>query len=163
VAEIVATVRVVRAALVAGAAFALALAALWVLLTALTGKTYHLAPGLIAWAPGLTFGLLRPELTDGATRRARLGMAAIASTVGLVAVAAGWTVIAVEGIAPTATVFAAQPGGVGGEIVLAALLGALLGARRVARRSGPGRDKQSRSGPGDGARAHVARGHRDRA
>jgi uncharacterized membrane protein AbrB (regulator of aidB expression) len=136
VAQILAAIRAARAPLVAGAAFAFALAALWVVLTALTGKTYHLAPGLIAWVPGLTFGLFRHGLADGATRRARLGLASVASMLGVFAVAAGWAVIAVDGVTPSATVFAAQPGGVGGEVALAALLGALLGARRVARRSG---------------------------
>jgi uncharacterized membrane protein YiaA len=134
VSDVVAWARTVPRSLVAGVGAALALAALWVGLTALTGKTYHLAPGLIAYAPGFTVRLFQRDVLEDAPPRTRLRMAARASALGLLIVGAGWAVIAAEGIEPSATVFAGQPGGVAAEVVLAALVGALLGARRVARR-----------------------------
>lgn len=49
--------RSLPASVVAGAGAALAIATLWVGLTALTGKTYHLAPAITAWVTGLIVSL----------------------------------------------------------------------------------------------------------
>jgi hypothetical protein len=95
-------------------------AALWVALTALTGKTYHLAPLLVAMAPSA----LSLVSVGGSTRqRARRLLPAA----GIVTVAAGWLVIALAGIEPEATFIPRQPGGVLGEVVAGALVGAVAG------------------------------------
>jgi hypothetical protein len=134
--------RSLPASVVAGAGAALAIAALWVGLTALTGKTYHLAPGVTAWAPGLTVSLLRGDNRQphGSAKR----LALLASALGPIAVGAAWAAIGLAGIEPSATIFAHQPGGVGGEVIVATLAGALLGARRVTRAS---RQAPRKAGP----------------
>lgn len=104
--------------------------ALWVTLTALTGKTYHLAPAVAAMAPaGIAW--LR-----GA--RPRQGYAVALLGLGLMAAASGWAVIAGVGIEPSATIIDGQPGGVLGEVIVAGLAGAALGGALLARqRQGP--------------------------
>jgi hypothetical protein len=111
--------------LLAGVPFAL----LWVGLTAYTGKTYHVAPLLVAAAPGIL------------ARRAAAPPRG-AFWAGLATFAAGWVVILVAGIEPSATMFAHQPGGVAAETAAFGALGAAVGAgrgpmwlvRRLARR-----------------------------
>lgn len=115
---------------VAGVTLATALAALlagaWVLLTAATGKTYHLAPLLAAAAPAAVV------FTQG---DGRLPPAWLVAAIGLAAAAAGWLVILAAGIKPTATFVPGQPGGVwlevaGGGLFGAAVAGLLVAARR---------------------------------
>lgn len=103
----------VGAAIVAGACIVGA----WVGLTAATGKTYHVAPLLAAAAPGF---LLRghPRWRGPAL------------VIGAIAVAGGWLLIVLAGIAPTATIVQGQPGGVGGEVIAFAALGLAVGAGR---------------------------------
>jgi hypothetical protein len=122
-----------RAALVAGGAAALAVAALWVALTAATGKTYHLAPPVIAWLPGLAVSVARRNSSGGAPPPGGLRLGLIASALGFAIVVVGWVTISVAGITPSATVFHGQPGGVPGEVAATTFVGALLGTRRVAR------------------------------
>lgn len=100
---------------------ALALSALWVGLTALTRKTYHLAPVLIAAAPVI--------ISAGGRRRTTP-----ASLLGLAAVGLGWLVIEVLDIEPTATFVDGQPGGVPGEVITGSLMGLAAGAALAARR-----------------------------
>lgn len=123
-------------ALAGGAAAALVVAALWVALTAATGKTYHLAPPIIAWLPGLAVSLARRSAVDHTSARGRLRLGLLASTLGIAIVVAGWVVISRAGIRPSATVFHGQPGGVPGEVAVTAGIGALLGTRRVLRALG---------------------------
>lgn len=92
----------------------------WVLLTRASGLTYHLFPLVIAAAapvlPKMLFG--RPLPRPIAFRFA---------SGGLLAVAAGWLTMVAGGFAPTATFVTGQPGGVLGEVILFALLGAYRG------------------------------------
>lgn len=111
-----------------GLAAALAVAGLWIALTAATGKTYHLAPVVAAAVPALVAGVF--SNTELAGRSTALAVAA-----GLAAVAIGWVLIEALGITPTATVLEAQPGGVHGEVVVGALLGAVGAALYLARRA----------------------------
>ena len=129
--------------LMVGTAGALAVSALWVGLTALTGKTYHLAPGVAAWAPGLTVRVMIADRIDDLSRRGRWKLGLIASALGLAAVGVGRSAIALAGIEPSATLFAHQPGGVSGEFALTAFVGALLGARRLIRAPKPRRQNVS--------------------
>lgn len=99
----------------------------WVALTALTGKTYHLAPLIAAAAPAVVVGA-----RWGSERPGR--SAALASALGLSAVAAGWAAMTALGITPAATIVDDQPGGVSGEVAIGALLGAALGALHPVRR-----------------------------
>ena len=92
------------------------IAALWIALTAATGKTYHLAPPLVAAAPGAVIRLRAPAPASAP--------AVVAS--GLMTVAVGWLAIVVLQIEPPATVIAGQPGGVIAEVIVGALAGALL-------------------------------------
>jgi hypothetical protein len=92
-------------------------AALWIALTSLTGKTYHLAPLLVAAAPGIVAGR-----GPGSRRHA--------TWAGAATMAAGWLVIVVAGIEPTATIVDHQPGGVPLETALLGALGAAIGAGR---------------------------------
>jgi hypothetical protein len=105
----------------AGLAVALSFACLtaiaWVALTATTGKTYHLAPLVIAAAPAL---LLR---ADG--RRLARGAAALLAAAGVLTTALAWTVIVASGEEPAATLLPDQPGGVAGEVIVGALAGAI--------------------------------------
>ncbi len=92
----------------------------WVLLTRISGLTYHFFPLVISASapvvPSMVFGLSLP-------RRAALRLAGG----GLFVVAAGWAAMVLGGFAPTATFVAGQPGGVPAEVVLFALLGAWRG------------------------------------
>ena len=114
-------------ALAAGVGLALVAAAVWVGLTAATGKTYHLAPIVIAAVPGIA--------ARAAERRVSWTLAA---ATGLIAVAAGWAAIVAADAEPTATLAEGQPGGVEGEVVVGALIGATIAAF-AARRSGAAR------------------------
>jgi hypothetical protein len=104
-------------ALAAGIGFALAATAAWVALTAATGKTYHLAPIVIAAAPGIAARATEREVSW-----------TVAAATGLAAVAAGWAVIVAADIEPSAMLVEGQPGGVEGEVVVGALIGAAISA-----------------------------------
>lgn len=97
-----------------------AAAAIWVVLTLATGLTFHLFPALIAGGPAFTWSLLSP----GNVRPWRLAL-----FVGWPAVALAWALLEALGRMPTATFIHDQPGGVRAEIVVIALLGALISAR----------------------------------
>jgi hypothetical protein len=105
------------------AAPAAAIAVIWIVLTAATGKTYHLTPPLIAAAPG---AVARWRAPASATALGVMGS-------GLSTVALGWLVIVALRIEPDATVIAGQPGGVVGEVILGAVAGALVGAALATR------------------------------
>jgi hypothetical protein len=92
--------------------------AIFVVLTARTGTTYHLFPLLIAFFPG---GL--PRLLTERPITAREPMIAI-----VLGVAAVWLTLVLLDEMPSATLLEDQPGGVAGEFVLFGLLGAALGA-----------------------------------
>jgi len=98
----------------------------WVTLTALTGKTYHLAPTVAAMAPA---GIAWLRGT-----RPRQGHAVALVGLGLIAAALGWSIIAGAGIEPSATIIDGQPGGVLGEVIVAGLAGTALGGALLARR-----------------------------
>jgi hypothetical protein len=105
----------------AGVLVAFALTGAWVLLTRRTGVTYHLFPLVIAAGaaavPRLFWDVVLPR------------RAAIAAAVGgLAAVALGWAALVASDATPDATFVANQPGGVAGEVVAFAVLGALVGA-----------------------------------
>jgi uncharacterized membrane protein YiaA len=100
----------------------LALVGLWLALTALTGKTYHLAPAIIALAPGL---VVRADESAGETATS----VALTLAIGPVAVAAGWVAIVAAGVRPHTTLFPDQPGGVATEVAVAAVAGLLAGWR----------------------------------
>lgn len=109
-------------ALLVGAAVALAVAAVWVLLTGLTGKTYHLAPPIAAAAPG---AVLHLQARGGSERVRAL---VIATVIGALAVLLGWSIIAAAGFDLGSTVIADQPGGVDGEVLTGGLIGLAVGA-----------------------------------
>lgn len=100
---------------------AIAAAAIFVVLTASTGTTYHLFPLLIGFVPA---GLPRVLAERPIARRG----AVIAALVGIAAVGAAWLTLEVLDEMPSATVIGDQPGGVAGEFVLFGAVGALLGA-----------------------------------
>ena len=102
---------------VLGAAVA---AAIFIVLTASTGTTYHLFPLLIGFVPG---GLPR-VLADRPISPREGTMATVA---GILAVGAAWLVLVILDEMPAATLIADQPGGVGGEFVLFGVLGAIVG------------------------------------
>lgn len=104
-----------------GALGAAGIVVLWVGLTALTGKTYHLAPLLASLAPGLSARLL------GAARRA-YPLAAAAALSGAAVAALGWGLIVAWGIEPTATIVGDQRGGVTGEVLAGIVIGSVIGA-----------------------------------
>ena len=89
---------------------------IWVVLTSRTGTTYHLFPFIVAASLGVMSRLGGPPLS-----RAE---AAITTAGGLGAVAAGWFVLVATDETSHATFIADQPGGVGGETIMIALLGA---------------------------------------
>lgn len=115
-----------------GLAAALAVAGLWIALTAATEKTYHLAPVIAAAAPALVAGAFSHPVLP-----ARSAVLAVAA--GLIAVVVGWALIEALDIAPSATILDDQPGGVRGEVVVGALLGAAGAALYLARRALPRR------------------------
>jgi hypothetical protein len=94
---------------------------LWLGLTALDGRTYHLAPALIAAAPAIAARLL------GLPADRRGVVAATLALAGVVTALAAWGLLELAGILPTATLWAGQPGGVRAEIAVGAVLGALAG------------------------------------
>ena len=94
------------------------LAALWVALTALDGRTYHLAPLIAAAAPGVAARIL-------GARAAVIVRSVVAA--GLLTAAIAWAAIEVLGIVPSTTLWDGQPGGVRAEVAAAALAGALVG------------------------------------
>lgn len=104
-----------HAPVVASLAVTLTLAATWVSFTALTGKTYHLAPAVIAVAPGWMARVMHTS--------ARAGLVV---TIGVGVVALGWLTILIGGVAPDVTMVSGQPGGVPGEVAIAAVLGVLV-------------------------------------
>lgn len=102
--------------LLGGAAFVVGATAVWVALTLATSQTYHLAPVVIAAAPGV--------IARVAERRISWPLAVIP---GLIAVAVGWAVIVAADAEPTATLIENQLGGVEGEVIAGALVGAVIG------------------------------------
>lgn len=93
-------------------------AALWIALTALDGRTYHLAPLIVAAAPGvaarvlgLRIGVVIPNLAVS----------------GIVASMLAWDLIELLDIVPSATLWHGQPGGVRAEVAVAVAAGALVG------------------------------------
>ena len=94
----------------------LPIAVAWVALTMSTGKTYHLAPAIVAAAP--------PYLWRAADRaRSRAPLIAGPAT-GI----AAWLVLVAFGQVPSATLVPGQPGGVWPEAALAIALGVAVGA-----------------------------------
>ena len=102
--------------LLGGAVFVAAATAVWVVLTLATDRTYHLAPVVIAAGPGVIARVSEREISSS-----------LAVIPGLIAVAVGWAVIVAADAEPTATLAEGQPGGVEGEVIGAALIGALIG------------------------------------
>jgi hypothetical protein len=102
--------------LLGGAVFVAAATAVWVVLTLATDRTYHLAPVVIAAGPGVIARVSEREISWS-----------LAVIPGLIAVAVGWAVIVAADAEPTATLAEGQPGGVEGEVIGAALIGALIG------------------------------------
>ena len=103
-----------------GVALAILLVGVWVALTAVTGKTYHLAPVLAAAAPA--WGARLSGVVVAPPDRL------LALAAGVLVVAAGWAAIVLAGIEPTTTVIHDQPGGVPAEVAVGALAGAALSA-----------------------------------
>lgn len=97
-----------------------AIAAVWIALTAATGLTFHLFPGVIAGAPAFVWSLLSPR----DIRPWRLAL-----LIGWPVVATSWALLEILDILPTATFVHGQPGGVRGEIVVIAAAGAFLAAK----------------------------------
>jgi len=97
------------------------LAVLWVGLTALDGRTYHLAPALVAAAPAIAARFLGLPAGRGGPVAATLALA------GVITVLAAWGLLELAGILPTATLWRGQPGGVRAEIAVATVVGALAG------------------------------------
>lgn len=105
---------------VGGVAVTVATAA-WVVITAMAdGTTYHLFPLLIG-AAGPVFA----RYTAG--NKLTPAEALVSAGDGALGWIAGWLVLEGMGEWPAATVFADQPGGVGGETVALGLLGGLIG------------------------------------
>ncbi len=107
-------------AAISGVAMAALFAAIFVVLTANTGTTYHLFPLLIAAAPGAL-----PRLLQDVPLSSRAGT--VAMTLGAVAVVVAWITLVALDEMPHTTLIGDQPGGVEGEFVVFGLLGALAG------------------------------------
>ena len=101
---------------------------IWVVLTARTGTTYHLFPFIVAASLGVMSRLGGPPLSRVE--------AAVTTIGGLGAVAAGWFVLVATNETSHATFVADQPGGVGGETIVIALIGAAFSAWWVLRKHG---------------------------
>jgi hypothetical protein len=97
----------------------------WVVLTSRTGTTYHLFPFIVAASLGVMSRLGGPPLSRVE--------AAITTIGGLGAVTAGWFVLVATDETSHATFVSDQPGGVGGETIVIALLGAAFGVWWVLR------------------------------
>jgi hypothetical protein len=119
--------------LILGAALALLSAAAWVALTAVTGKTYHVAPLVVAAAPGWVLRWWHEaegrELPSGASALTSV----LVAVIGAASVAAGSLAILATGTHLSATIIPDQPGGVVGETVFFSALGLFVSARSVAR------------------------------
>ena len=99
-----------------GAAYMLGATALWVVLALITDRTYHLAPVIIAAVPGVIARVSEREVPWP-----------LAIIPGLIAVAIGWVVIVAADAEPTTTLIEDQWGGVTGEVIGGAIIGALAG------------------------------------
>ncbi len=99
--------------------------AVWVVLTARTGTTYHLFPFVVAASLGVMSRLGGAPLNPAE--------AAVTTAGGLVAVAAGWFVLVAIDETSAITFVADQPGGVAGETAVFALLGVAFSAWWVRR------------------------------
>lgn len=109
-----------------GVAAAAVATTIWVVLTARTGTTYHLFPFIVAASLGVMSRLGGPPLSRVE--------AAVTTIGGLGAVATGWFVLVATDETSHATFVADQPGGVGGETIVIALLGAAFSVWWVLRR-----------------------------
>lgn len=109
------------APIVIGAIAVTVATAAWVLITTLAdGTTYHLFPLLIG-ASGPVFA--RYAAGDKLNHVEAL----VSAGDGAIGWIVGWAVLAGMGQWPTATVFADQPGGVGGETIVMGLAGGVIG------------------------------------
>ncbi len=109
------------APIVIGAIAVTVATAAWVLITTLAdGTTYHLFPLLIG-ASGPVFA--RYAAGDKLSHVEAL----VSASDGAIGWIVGWAVLAGMGQWPTATVFADQPGGVGGETIVMGLAGGVIG------------------------------------
>ena len=109
-------------ALFTGLAATVVATALWVALTAFNDgdTTYHLFPLVI----GAAAALASRYVVTGPLRAIE---ALAGAAIGLIGVAVGWIVLVAVDTWPSATFIEDQPGGVEGETIALALLGALLG------------------------------------
>lgn len=93
----------------------------WVLITALAdGTTYHLFP-LLVGASGPVFARY------AAGDRLNAVEAFVSASDGAIGWIVGWAVLVGMGQWPSSTVFADQPGGVGGETIVMGLAGGVIG------------------------------------
>jgi hypothetical protein len=93
----------------------------WVVITALgDGTTYHLFP-LLVGASGPVFARY------AAGDRLNPLEALVSASDGAVGWIVGWAILAGMGEWPSSTVFADQPGGVGGETIVMGLAGGVIG------------------------------------
>ena len=125
-----------EAALVSACAAAIPVAALWIGVAALDGRTYHLAPALVAAAPGVAGRLLGLSVLGSGVAGATVVVAGVTTALG------AWGFLGLTGLATTATLWPGLPGGVRAEIGGAIALGALGGL--VAIVSGRVRARQTR-------------------
>ena len=109
------------APIVVGAIAVTVATAAWVVITSLAdGTTYHMFPLLIgATGPGFAHYAARERL--------RLVEAVVAAGDGVAGWIVGWAVLVSMDRWPSSTVFADQPGGVGGETVMLGLAGGVIG------------------------------------
>lgn len=107
-------------AAISGVAVAAIFAAIFVVLTANTGTTYHLFPLVIAAAPGVL-----PRLLQDVPLSSRAGT--VAMMLGATAVVVAWITLVALDEMPHVTLIGDQPGGVEGEFVVFGLLGAFAG------------------------------------
>lgn len=122
-----------RRPLLLGAALALLFSAAWVALTAVSGKTYHLAPLLIAATPGWVLRWAH-EADEKPLPEAFVPSRLVAVTgISVVAVASGWLAVRAGGADPGVTIVPDLPGGTTGEAIAFTLLGLFVAARSVSR------------------------------
>jgi hypothetical protein len=127
-----------EAALASAWAAAIPVAAVWIGRTALDGRTYHLAPVLVAAAPGFAARLLGLSVLGSGVVGASVVMA------GVIAALGAWGFLELTGLATTATLWPGLPGGVRAEIAGAIGLGALAGLGADYQRAHPHRERTSR-------------------
>ena len=109
------------APIIIGAVAVTVATAAWVLITTLgDGTTYHLFPLLIG-ASGPVFARY------AAGDKLNTLEALVSASDGAIGWIVGWAVLAGMGEWPAATVFADQPGGVGGETIVMGLAGGVIG------------------------------------